>query len=164
MGSSRADSLSRLVAASAYVLHGEHICHECGCFVPVFGLMVVGPFEYTGDVLIDDDDDSALLRRIVDLAPDLQVELTSRSGGHFRPDDSKTVGERYWMNHCFECGAKIGDWFLHKPGEAFFPTTEDAIRRLRGFKLQGPHTFHDPDLAVTSWTTSWLEWARAEEQ
>jgi hypothetical protein len=60
------------------------------------------------------------------------------------------------MNHCRECGAKIGDWFVHKPGEAFFPMTDDEMRRLRGELLAGPHTYEDPDLAVSSWTSTWL--------
>ena len=58
----------------------------------------------------------------MDLPPDIKAALVSRSGGSFCPDDSKTLGERYWMNHCRECGTKIGDWFVHN-GRArrFFP-------------------------------------------
>ena len=56
------------------------------------------------------------------------------------------------MNHCRDCGAKIGDWFVHKPGEALFPTSAEEIKMIHGFKLAGPHTFDDPDLAVSSWT------------
>lgn len=150
---------SRLVAAATYVLAGEYACHECGCIVPVFGLMVVGPFERHGDLLLDDEDDSALLRRLAHLPPDLRAELASRSDGHFRPDDSKTLGEPYWMNHCRECGAKIGGWFVHRPGEAFFPTSDEEVRRLRGCRVAGPHTFYDPDLALSAWTAAWLRMA-----
>lgn len=60
------------------------------------------------------------------------------------------------MNHCRDCGAKIGDWFVHKPGEAFFPTSVEQFKKLQGFRLSGPHTFDDPDLALPSWTSSWL--------
>lgn len=147
---------SRLTAAGTYVLESEHACHECGCIVPVFGLMVVGPFELRGPSLLDSDDNSAILRRPVILPADVSDALADRSGGHFRPEDSKTLEQRYWMNHCRECGAKIGDWYVHKPGEAFFPTTEDEARRLRGELLSGPHTYVEPDLAVSSWTGTWL--------
>ena len=88
--------------------------------------------------------------------------LTSSSGGSFRPDDSKTLGERYWMNHCRECGPKIGDWFVHKPGEAFFPTSDEGMKKLSGTKLAGPHTFDDPDLALSSWTGAWRAMASTE--
>jgi hypothetical protein len=50
----------------------------------------------------------------------------------------------------------FGDWYVHKPGEAFFPTTEDETRRLRGVLLPGPHNYVEPDLAVSSWTSTWL--------
>lgn len=150
----------RLIAAATYVLEGEYACHECGCIVPVFGLMPVGPFDRQGDMLLDEDDDSAMLRRPLNLPPDIRATLASRSGGAFHPDDSKTLGERYWMNHCRDCGAKIGDWFVHKPGEAFFPTSDEEIKKLKGWRLAGPHTFADPDLALSSWTSSWLALAQ----
>lgn len=147
---------TRLTAAGTYVLEGEHACHECGCIVPVFGLMVVGPFALQGPSLLDSDDDSAILRRPVLLPADVSAALAERSGGNFRPEDSKTLEQRYWMNHCRECGAKIGDWYVHTPGEAFFPTTEDEMRRLCGKLLSGPHIYVEPDLAVSSWTSNWL--------
>ena len=156
MSGTPTDLPSRLVAAATYVLEGEYACHECGSIVPVFGLMPVGPFDRQGDMHLDEEDDSALLRRPLDLPPDIKAALVSRSGGSFHPDDSKTLGERYWMNHCRECGTKIGDWFVHKPGEAFFPTSGEEMKKLSGAKLAGPHTFDDPDLALSSWTSSWL--------
>lgn len=147
---------SRLTAAGTFVLEGEHACHECGCIVPVFGLMVVGPFELQGSSPLDPDDDSAILRHPVRLPENVSAALAARSGGHFRSERSKTLDQRYWMNHCRECGAKIGDWYVHKPGEAFFPATDDEMRRLRGELLVGPHSYEDPDLAVSSWTSTWL--------
>lgn len=149
-------SLSRLVATATYLLEGAHACYECGSIIPVFGLMVVGPFRIEGESLLDREDDSAMLRRPLNLPLDVAKVLTTRSDGYFRPDDSKVLDQRYWMNHCRDCGAKIGDWYVHKPGEAFFPTTEDETRRLRGVLLPGPHTYVEPDLAVSSWTSTWL--------
>ena len=45
MSNAPADLPSRLIAAANYVLEGEYVCHECGCIVPVFGLMPVAPFD-----------------------------------------------------------------------------------------------------------------------
>ena len=147
----------RLTVAAAYLLQGEHACHECGCFVPVFGLMVQGPFEAEGHVHLDADDDSALLRLPGTLPRALADAITDLSGGHFRMDFSRTVDDSYWMNHCRECDAKIGDWFVHKAGEAFFPTTDAEVTALRGQRLEGPFTLDSPELAVSSWTSRWLK-------
>ena len=91
MSGTPTDLPSRLVAAATYVLEGEYACHECGCIVPVFGLMPVGPFDRQGDMHLDEDDDSVLLRRPMDLPPDIKAALVSRSGGSFCPDDSLSL-------------------------------------------------------------------------
>ena len=85
--------------------------------------------------------------------------MTQASQGNFRPDFSKTIAETYWMNHCQECDAKIGDWFVHKPGEAFFPTTDEERAKLTGELVAGQCTFRDPDIAVSSWTSAFLRLA-----
>ncbi len=138
------------------VLMGEYACHECGCIVPVFAPLLVGPFEGESALQLDSDDDSALLRRPQELPPELAAAMTKASQGNYRPDFSKTIAETYWMNHCQECDAKIGDWFVHKPGEAFFPTTNEEHSKLTGKLVEGPFTFIDPDIAVSSWTSQWM--------
>lgn len=147
---------SQVTANAVYILEGEHICHECGCFVPVLGLMLVGPFQVLGDELIDPSDDSAILRRPTKLPIELAKTLHDMSHGCFRQDFSRTVADTYWMNHCRECDAKIGDWFVHKPGEAFFPTSADEVSRLKGRRVDGPFSFLSPDLSMSSWTSIWL--------
>lgn len=145
-----------LTTTAAFVLKGEHACHECGCFVPVFAVMLVGPFHGESALPLDAGDDSALLRRPQELPAELATAMTQASQGKFRPDFSKTIAETYWMNHCHECDAKIGDWFVHKPGEAFFPTTDEEQAKLTGELVAGPFTFMDPDIAVSSWTSAIL--------
>jgi hypothetical protein len=145
-------------ADAAYVLNGEHVCHECGAVTQVFGLMLVGPFRGTTAVLGPEDEDEApLLRRAKEIPNTLAAVITERSSGHFRIDFSNTVGERYWMNHCEACDAKIGDWFVHKPGEAFFPTNDAEMAKVSGVYVAGPWIFHEPDFSVSSWTTAWVQ-------
>ena len=146
-----------LEADAAYVLNAEHVCHDCGCIVQVFGVMLIGPFKGQAGRFELEDDDAPLLRRPTELPQALASMLTLRSLGRFRMDFSKTVGERYWMNHCSECGAKIGDWFIHKPGEAFFPTLDTEMAKVSGERVQGPLVFEAPDLSESSWTTAWLQ-------
>ena len=150
------NDLSSLLAASAYVLEGEYVCDECGVPVPVYGVMLVGPFDVVGDPPVDEDDDSAILRRPLELPATLAAVLTESSSGHFHPDFSRTIGQQYWMNHCRDCGAKIGDWFVHSPGEAFFPLNDADLALLKGRQVDGPLRFVAPELAASSWTSNWL--------
>lgn len=154
----RADKPDVLEADAAFVLKGEHHCHECGASTQVFGLMLVGPFKGRTDVFSPDDGDdiAPLLRRATEIPQPLAEILDAKSSGSFHVDFSHTVGEKYWMNHCSHCGAKIGDWFVHKPGEAFFPTCDAEIAIISGSRVQGPWTFENPELSVSSWTTLWL--------
>jgi hypothetical protein len=66
------------------------------------------PSSRQGDMLPGEGDDPALLRRPLDLSSDVRSTLASRSGGSFRVDDSKTLGERHGMNHCRNCDARTG--------------------------------------------------------
>jgi hypothetical protein len=66
------------------------------------------------------------------------------------------------MKHCCKCGAKIGAWEVPKPGEAFFPATGFGMQRLRCALLAGRHTYDEPDLAVSSWTSAWLKSIRSK--
>lgn len=147
---------SELEADGAYVLTGECICHECGCFVPVFAVMLVGPFKshVPGPA---EDDDAPLLQWMSELPAPLVAILEAKSDGRFRPDFSRTLDQRYWMNHCRECDVKIGDWFIQKPGQAFFPTSHEQMADVHGTYVDGPLVFTAPDLSVSSWTTEWLK-------
>lgn len=71
-------------------------------------------------------DEAIILTHIEDLNYDA-IDLYRSAGAKVAKDDSFSLGERYWMNHCENCGAKIGDHYLQKPGLAFFPTTEEEM-------------------------------------
>lgn len=141
----------------AYVLNTEHVCHECGCIVQVFGVMLAGPFSGPADEFGLENDDAPLLTYLTEIPKTLVTVLTERSFGRFRLDFSHTANESYWMNHCSECDAKIGDWFVTKPGNAFFPTTESEVLKVYGTRVPGPLVFRNPRLSVSSWTTLWLK-------
>ena len=152
-----ADSPVAFEAGVAYVLNAEHVCHECGCIIQVFGVMLTGPFKGQISEFGLEEDDAPLLTHQTELPQILATALTGRSSGRFRMDYSNTVGESYWMNHCSECDAKIGDWFITKPGKAFFPTTDAEVLKVQGTRVPGPWVFKNPWLSVSSWTTLWLK-------
>jgi len=143
------------LAPAAYVLESDHACHGCAHAAPVFAVMLVGPYLPSGDGLIDHDD-APLLTRIAELPEALARVLDTKSAGHFRLDYSGTVGELYYMNHCSKCGTKIGDWFIHEAGDAFFPTTDAEMQKVVGTRVDGPFEFGRDNLSVSSWTTEWL--------
>ena len=145
-----------LVAEAAYILKGMYACHECKSATPVFALLLQGPFQPTGDVYLDDEDDTALLRNPVQMPVTLAESLESLSGGAFRENFSVTAQQKYWMNHCQACGTKIGDWYVSRPGEAFFPMTAEEMSALKGQRFAGPFTFEDPTLSLSSWTSMWI--------
>lgn len=161
-GGEDAREMNQVVAEAAHILEGEHPCHECGSFVPVFALLLEGPFECRGDVGLGSDDTSALLRNVETLPSALRRTLEAQSQGSWRLDDSRTAGMTYFMNHCRECGAKIGDWYVHDTGAAFFPQNDGEIQKVRGHRLQGPFAFDAPAVSVSSWTDEWLKLNGAE--
>lgn len=142
---------------TAYVLNAEHVCHDCGCLIQVFRVMLAGPFKGEADGFELDEDDAPLINYPTELPQALVEVLTDSSPGHFHVDFSNTAGESYWMNHCSECDAKIGDWFITRPGEAFFPTIDAEMAKVSGTRVQGPWVFSDPKLSMSSWTTHWLQ-------
>lgn len=161
-GSQDAGEMNQVVAEAAHILESECPCHECGSFVPVFALLIEGPFECRGDVGLGADDTSALLRNVETLPSPLQRAMEAKSQGSWRLDDSRTAGTSYFMNHCRECGAKIGDWYVSQPGAAFFPLNEGEIRKVRGHGHRGPFEFDAPYVSVSSWTDEWLKLNAAE--
>ena len=83
--------------------------------------------------------------------------INETSEGRFFSDDSYSTGESYWMNHCSQCGAKIGAHYIHRqPGQGFFPTADEDFAKISGHLLVGPFVFNDPDLGHSDALDVWL--------
>lgn len=64
------------------------------------------------------------------------LEAMRRVNPEYRRRFSNTAGASYYMNHC-TCGAQLGDFYMHsEPGGAFFPTTPEAARAIRLYRLK----------------------------
>ncbi len=146
-------------AQNAYILSGRYVCHDCSQEGQVFSVLLAGPFTGSHNCLdeINSEQEVPIVRRAAELPALLGVLLGKRSNGRFRKDYSQTAAQQYWMNHCEHCDTKIGDWFVHKPGEAFFPTSESEIVKVTGECVPGPWQFDSPELSLSSWTSIWLE-------
>ena len=139
------------------MLNADHVCHEWGCIIQVFGVILTGPFKRQISEFGLEEDDAPLLTYQTELPQILETWLTGRSLGRFRMDYSNTVDQSNWMNHCSECDAKIVDWFITKPGKAFFLTTGAEVLKVHGARVPGPWVFKNLRLSVSSWTTLWLK-------
>ena len=111
------------------LLQGETTCYKCRARVPVAGLAA------PPEAQVDDEEYSLVsgehgwlgLSEIEALSAEVLQLLRERAPG-YRADDSVTADLRYLMNHC-ECGAKLGDFFLHgKPDGPFFGLETDGLR------------------------------------
>lgn len=147
----------RLTAAAAYLLEGLYQCDACKRPTKVLTVLAAGPLKLEGDIFGSDEDFSCVLRRLDGLPTPLAHAAANASGGRFRLDDSRTAGQRYFMNHCDHCGGKVGDWFIHNAGEAFFPTHPHDLARITGRRFEGPFVFVDPETSWSSWTNDWLQ-------
>jgi hypothetical protein len=77
-------------------------------------------------------------------------EMLVRLVPTFYHDFSSTAGFRYRMNHCRNCGAKIGDGKLHESGGVFNPLTIEAYEAIKliqvrmELRLNGTTAFPTP--------------------
>lgn len=152
-----------LVAAGCYLMSAEHPCHHCAKPTLVFALLLRGPFEERNELDLPVDPATADVLTVGmprELPGDILEAMRIASNGCFYQDFSHTAEQDYWMNHCGRCGTKIGDWFIHKPGEAFFPTDPAELSRIAGRFLEGPFVFVDPACGYNGALT---EWARRFE-
>lgn len=118
-----------ITADSILVFSSTYPCWQCHTDTPVTMLGApAGAKELDGEETITHDE-AIILTYIDDLNYDA-IDVFRNAGGKVSKDESLTYGERYWMNHCARCDAKIGDHYLQKPGFAFFPTTDEEMARV----------------------------------
>lgn len=116
-----------LMVAPIMLLEATSTCWKCRRRSPVFCLACRDVREAGDDRLGDLADDGLVL--ISDLAAldgRIQQHLHELASA-YRPDWSGTKGSRCWMNHCRDCSAKMGDFYLHcEPDGPFFAPTQVA--------------------------------------
>jgi hypothetical protein len=150
------DEPSAVTVPRAYVLTAPHQCHECSKQTRVHALLLQGPFQVQGYPGVEPDDVSALLKYATSVPAHLLGVVATEAEGRWHLDASRTYGDRYYMNHCEHCGAKIGDHYLGEPEDAFFPLNARQLARISGQPVDGPFLFEDPQLSVSTWMDEWL--------
>jgi hypothetical protein len=97
----------------------------------------------------DKEDERGLLLKYIRAMPDaLAEQLGPDVRQRWRPDDSQTARQTYWMNHCELCDAKQGEHFLQAPDGPFWPATGAEHDALEAVELAGPFTFVDVGWSV----------------
>ncbi len=122
------------VTAPIYLLQNRAPCWKCGAVQPVVALACASlQDEECEDGSPGNGDEPALLMYITELPPDwLKCIHQVRNGFELRY--SLTAESAYYVNTC-ECGTFFGDFFLHKPGGAFFPMGESEEPSIQVKKL-----------------------------
>lgn len=137
-------------------------CWRCTKVTDVFALFVPSGFQYRAPAdkghVWRTSSVPTMLSYVTNLLPDVArhvQHLTSR----FRVDASKSRGGlSYWMNHCAACGAKVGDFGLHRdPGGPFFAAHAPGASRVdvlhshnATFVCSGDVSFSGDDLFYVS--------------
>lgn len=121
------DDRITIKAAQYSIMRGREVCWSCGRSTDVFGFYLS-----LCEELWEEDEEcgpcwsirhEATACFITFLGSGPAQQIITVSGGKYRNDFSKTTNNRYWMNHCQWCDAKLGDHYLFcEPGGPFLPT------------------------------------------
>ena len=152
---SETDTERGFVCQDVYLLSAPADCWKCGASTRLFALMALPPFTGQGAQIDFDVDDVSMLTNIGEMPDPLATIVTHRSAGHWRRDHSNTVGSDYWMNHCDQCEAKQGDFFVQGPNGPFWPYDDASAARIECEKVEGPHAFRGADAAYSGAMTAW---------
>lgn len=124
-------------AASYFLADATRSCWRCSSLTRVFGIILPAGYEV---LEVDDDgaddrwepaDEPTLLSYITSLADPIPARL-SRLAPLYRVDFSQTTLSFYWMNHCEQCGVKLGDFeTVEECGAALNPVTPEGAAKVR---------------------------------
>lgn len=133
------------------VLTGRHACYKCGRTTKVSAIGLAGYDEWDNESDVSIPVDGALLLTQVTAlnkgaAGPLAVHAPWLRLGH-----SSTADASYLANHCEHCGSLIGAWFISKPGEAFFPLSDEEAAQLTITWVEQSIQLEDLGGAQASW-------------
>lgn len=150
------------IRCSGYSLAQASVrCWKCSEKTDVHALFVPSHFEYRTPQIHGMQWRRSPLPTILSNVTDLLPEIADQVGGitrNFRLDNSKAKGQTYWMNHCASCGAKIGDFKLHREAQGPFfaahtpgTSTVAVLYTFSGqFECKGDVSFGGDDLFYVS--------------
>ena len=126
--------------APFHLLEAESNCWDCGRVQRVCALVSNRAREEAYD-------DPVILKYAEWLPSALRQEI-AKTYPRYCLAETKNSGRTYYANLC-ECGAVMGDHYLHNPDEAFFPMDNDGMSRISARKLEYSESFRT--IADPSW-------------
>lgn len=136
------------------LLTGPHTCYRCGAATRV-SCIGLSDYEELGEDGFERIEDSVLFTQLSEINPEAEAAV-ARLAPWLRFDTSRTTRASYLANHCEVCGTLIGAWFISEPGEAFFPETEEEVRRLTVNWIEQPISFVDLGGMQSRWIDRFL--------
>lgn len=135
-----------------WLITGKANCWKCSQQTDVSAIVLDGYEEAMEEGEWEPSNERTVLSYITAIDPASLTAIQSVASW-MRFSRSETADATYLANHCGNCGALQGDWFLAKPGEVFFPTDRSE---LQDFKVD----HFDQQLEIDarcSWS-GWHEW------
>lgn len=135
---------SLIVYDHIYVVEGIHTCYRCEKETTVIGFGFETYYDFHEPNSDLDDGEIHIGPINSQLPKKLAIQLKERYG--LRTGYSKTIGSSYCANHCRNCNAFFGNFYLFDEVETpFFIDGEEAASKLILRKINLPY-----DIAVTA--------------
>ena len=121
-----------------YIVEGTHICFKCNKPTKVIGFGVKNFFEVFDSKEYDNEDNFCYYDDIIHIASHIEplskdlLDKLKEKYNYFE-SYSKTVNASYLANHCLNCKAIQGEFFLF--GEVDTPFFVDSIEKAKKLKL-----------------------------
>ncbi|EDD4953459.1 DNA primase [Salmonella enterica] len=119
-----------VIAPHWYIAQTSSQCWKCGCETVVTSILLPEGHQALkqdgdGPIYWKQYENPAFIFYIYDI-PDHILKNFERITHYLSKDYSKTVDEKYWMNHCKHCHMKQGDFQLHcEVDGAFTPSNRE---------------------------------------
>lgn len=144
------DDFDPLIRAGRFaLLTGPHTCYKCGSETRVSAIGLADHDEL-GEEGYEPVEDCLLFTQLGTIGTDAKNAVVARAPW-MRFDYSMTADTTYLANHCEHCDALIGSWYISKPGEAFFPLSDEETGRLTVEWIEQPFVTREGGGMQSSW-------------
>jgi hypothetical protein len=130
------DEIGTIIKTPFYIALNTRDCWKCGAETTMISLYSDNFYnldyenDETENQIFQKVEAKSFFSDITYLDNTISTFLT-QNFSFFKFGYSKTIGGKYWANHCEKCNSLQGDFFNHsEPGGAFFPITEDECKKI----------------------------------
>lgn len=130
--------------APFYLIYSFEDCYKCNTNSAVVTFGALGceyldekDDEYSEEGEGDEIKEEPVSFSYISVVPERLAAYIEEKLPNYFLDWSNTTESFYYMNHCEQCGAHLGDFFLHsEPEHAFFPQTPEEVQRMKIIELK----------------------------